>query len=171
MLIISNSIAAPTTRPAENQKLVHVEMPLDEKGSFSLAKTVRFEYAWGEGQITGFFSRGSSRLNVNFDRGVEFFLLTSNESQPIAHEMYASNEDRVIIYDLRKKSASKITLAHDESEDYIHLHFVDFSSKGAELQCVEEEYAGTNPARRRKISVDLSGERPVIKKSAWEKEK
>lgn len=89
----------------------------------------------------------------------------------LVHDECASNDDQIIIYDLRSDGAKPLTLTHDEPEDYAHLHFSLRGGDHGRIYVQEHQYAGSGNARSRLVTVVPTAAKLEIRKGKWQVEK
>lgn len=114
---------------------VHIRSQSDDKSS-----TIRLASA-------------SGHVNLEFERSATVYVSTPKPRIVIVHDRFASNEDRLVLWDAAGREARPFVLDHHEPADYVHLHFevMGVAADGA-IDIKEYEYAGSKPPRIRRLS-------------------
>jgi hypothetical protein len=106
-------------------------------------------------------------VTVTVERAVTVYLSKPRPRIVVVHERYASDEDRLIVFDLTRRDPRRATITHTDPGDYVHVHFRIDGLRDGRVLGEEYEYAGSKEPRKRSISIRPGPKGFEIERGRW----
>jgi hypothetical protein len=163
------SIAAGADHPPPNQtqKIQSVEVGQTSDIDVTI-QGVHIRSKPDDKSSTIHLASAAGHVSIDFERSATVYVSTPRPSIVIVHDRFASNEDRLVLWDAVAREARPFVLDHHEPADYVHLHFevIGVATDGT-IDIKEYEYAGSKPSRVRTISARPTKKGLKISREQW----
>lgn len=150
--------------------LKEIQLPSIAKGKLQLSAVVAALFTKSDDIIELDLSFSGHSIHETFRRSISLYVIESEPDCLLIDEAHDSNEDTLYAYELRGGRLHRLTINHPSDDDHIHEHFKVLTVSGRAIQCLESEYAGWGPSRKRDITIEFSADRIACKRASWTKD-